>query len=424
MYMNHLPSLLDVVVVGAGAAGISAARTLTAHPLTIGIVEARHRVGGRAHTVHRAGMPLDIGCGWLHSADENPLAALASAEGLTLDKTPAPWEQLASAEAPEAAREFQAAFLEFERRVGQASASGDDGPASRHLDQASRWNARLDAISGALNGARLDQVSTRDYAAYRDTGVNWRVEQGYGRLLHTLAASLPVVTGCVVGKIDRSGPLLRLDTNLGAIVARVAIITASTELLCSERLRFEPPIPGLREAACSLPLGLASKLYLKLGHPEDLPAETQLWGRSDTAETGAYHLRPFGRALIEAWFSGDLARGLEREGEAAFTSFAGEELVNLLGSGIRRRLGPLATSMWGADPWALGAYSYARPGAGDARSRLATPVENRIFIAGEATSTTFYGSAHGAWLEGRRAGQGAVAALGLDQANDASDVEQ
>jgi len=81
---------------------------------------------------------------------------------------------------------------------------------------------------------------------------------------------------------------------------------------------------------------------------------------------------------------------------------------------MRRRIEPLAVSMWGADPWSRGAYSHARPGAADARARLARAVENRIFLAGEATSADFYGTAHGAWLEGERAARQALRALGLD----------
>jgi monoamine oxidase len=117
--------------------------------------------------------------------------------------------------------------------------------------------------------------------------------------------------------------------------------------------------------------------------------------------------------MIEGYFGADLARGLEAEGEAAFFAFATDELVDLLGSNMRRRLTFVSASMWGADPWSRGAYSHALPGQADARARLRTPLENRIFVAGEATSDAFYGTAHGAWVEGARAANEALAALGL-----------
>lgn len=422
---DNLPASLDIAVIGAGAAGIAAARALRGRGLAVTVIEARDRLGGRAHTVQAAGFPLDMGCGWLHSADENPLAALVEPQGLTLDRTPPPWERQAFDHemTPAEQAEFRAAFAAFEDRVEQAAARGEEGPAAALFETECRWNARMDAISGALNGARFAEVSIRDYAAYRDTGVNWRVVEGYGRLIERLGAGLPVVTGCPVSRIDRSGSVLRLATARGVVEARTAIVTVPTDLIPAGALRFDPPLPDLVEAAADLPLGLASKLHLTVTGAEDFPPDSQLWGRNDTAETGGYHLRPFGRPMIEAWFSADLARLLEAEGEAAFAAFAADELANLLGSGMRRRIEPVAVSMWGADPWSRGAYSHARPGAAGARARLARPVEDRIFIAGEATSTDFYGTTHGAWLEGERAARQALAALGLDPGPAPGDEE-
>lgn len=422
---DSLPASLDIAVIGAGAAGIAAARALRGRGLAVTVIEARDRLGGRAHTVQAAGFPLDMGCGWLHSADENPLAALVEPQGLTLDRTPPPWERQAFDHemTPAEQAEFRAAFAAFEDRVEQAAARGEEGPAAALFETECRWNARMDAISGALNGARFAEVSIRDYAAYRDTGVNWRVVEGYGRLIERLGAGLPVVTGCPVSRIDRSGSVLRLATARGVVEARTAIVTVPTDLIPAGALRFDPPLPDLVEAAADLPLGLASKLHLTVTGAEDFPPDSQLWGRNDTAETGGYHLRPFGRPMIEAWFSADLARLLEAEGEAAFAAFAADELANLLGSGMRRRIEPVAVSMWGADPWSRGAYSHARPGAAGARARLARPIVDRIFIAGEATSTDFYGTTHGAWLEGERAARQALAALGLDPGPAPGDEE-
>ncbi|HYC74874.1 NAD(P)/FAD-dependent oxidoreductase [Brevundimonas sp.] len=406
-----LPSSVDVAVIGAGAAGIAAARRLVRPGLSVIVLEARDRIGGRAHTIERDGVALDLGCGWLHSADENPLAKLAEAAGLTIDRTPPPWERQAFDHEMSAAE--QAEFGAFEKRVAEAAAQGREGPASELFDPDSRWNARIDAISGALNGARFAEVSIQDYDAYRDTDVNWRVVEGYGRLVERLGAGAPVVLDCPVSRVDRSGPTLRLDTAKGSAEARAVILTLPTDLIAAEAVRFDPPLPELAEAAAHLPLGLASKLHLSVTGAEDFPKDSQLWGRSDTPETGGYHLRPFGRPMIEAWFGGGIARQLEAEGEAALFAFASEELANLLGSSFRKRIAAVAASMWGADPWSRGVFSHALPHHTGDRARLKAPVDNRIFIAGEATSQSFYGTAHGAWLEGERAAEEALATLGL-----------
>lgn len=412
---NPLPASVDVAVIGAGAAGLAAARALSGQPLTVAVLEARDRIGGRAHTVRFDGEGLDMGCGWLHSADQNPLAGRVEQEGLTLDRTPPPWERQAFnlEVTPAEQAEFRTAFSDFEDRVATAAAAGREAAASTLFEPDGRWNGRIDAISGALNGARFRDVSILDYDAYRDTGVNWRVREGYGRLIERLGRAVPVVLDCPVRRIDRSGPVLRLETGQGRLEARTVIVTVPTDLIARETLRFDPPLPDLVEAAAHVPLGLASKMHMTVTDARDFPADSQLWGRIDTADTGGYHLRPFGRPMIEGYYGADLARGLEAEGQAAFLDFAVTELVNLLGSDLRKRLAPITATMWGADPWSLGAYSHALPGHAGDRARLKRPVENRIFLAGEATAEAFYGTAHGAWLEGERAAREAMTALGI-----------
>ncbi len=410
-----LPTEVDVAVIGAGAAGIAAAQALADRPVTVVVLEARRRIGGRALTWDWQGHGVDLGCGWLHSADENPLAERVEAEGLTLDKTPPPWERQAfNHEMTEAEQaEFRAAFAAFEERLAEGAGAGESGPASRWFEPGCRWNGRMDAISGALNGARFAEVETRDYDAYRDTGVNWRVIEGYGRLIAGLAAGLPVVTDCAVTRIDRSGAPLRLETTRGTVLARAVILTVPTALIAAETPRIDPPVPDLLEAVEGAPLGLADKVQMAVAGAEDFPADSQLWGRRDTADTGGHHLRPFGRPLIETYLGGDLARGLEAEGPGSGFAFAVDELVNLLGSDMRKRLTLVAETRWGAAPWSRGSYSHVLPGRAGARQVLARPIEDRIFVAGEATSADFYGTAHGAWMEGERAARQALAALGV-----------
>jgi monoamine oxidase len=419
------PSSVDVAVIGAGAAGVAAVRGLAGTGVSVVVLEASDRIGGRAHTIVRDGHALDLGCGWLHSADENPLARLAEAGDFTVDRTRSPWESQAFNHEMSPAEQagFAAAWAAFEDRVVEAAARGEEGPASLLFEPDCRWNPRIDAISGALNGARFAEVSILDYDAYRDTEVNWRVVEGYGRLVERLGTGAPVVLDCPVSRVDRTGPVLRLETAKGAVEARAVILTVPTNLIAAEAVRFDPPLPDLMEAAANLPLGLASKLHMTVMGAEDFPPDSQLWGRSDTPDTAGYHLRPFGRPMIEAWFGGDIARQLEADGEAAFFAFASDELVHLLGSSFRRRIAPVAASMWGADPWSRGAYSHALPGHAGDRARLKAPVENRLFIAGEATSDGFYGTAHGAWLEGERAARETLAALGLDGGRGPGDDE-
>jgi monoamine oxidase len=408
----------DVVVVGAGAAGIAALRRLERAALDAVALEARDRVGGRAHTVlTSAGFPVDCGAGWVHSADENLLAGPIEQAGFSLDRSPPHWMRQAFNQDFPAAdqRAYREAFNALEQRLqaaAQAAApTGIDRPASDFLEPGGRWTPLLNAFSSYYNGAEFDGVSVLDYAAYEDSGVNWRVAEGYGAAVAHFADLSRIVTGCPVTTIRHDSVELAFDTGKGRITARAAIVAAPTTVLAQGRLAFSPGLPAKVEAAAGLPLGLADKVFLAVAEPEGLPVEGHLFGRSDRTEIGSYHLRPFGRPYIEVFLGGRWARSLEREGPGAATAFAIEELGELLGSDFRRGLTSLGETHWAGDPWALGSYSHALPGHAGDRAILAAPVEGRIFFAGEATSRRFYSTVHGAWESGLRAAEEAIAAL-------------
>ena len=402
---------VDVIVIGAGAAGIAAARRLAAHRLSVAVLEARRRVGGRAWTAHVAGLPLDLGCGWLHSAEENEWGAIAQELGLTVDPTPPPWSRRAlEAGFPLAEQsDYAAAWARLYRRLAEAADEKDDRPASDFLDEGCRWNPMLNALSSYINGVELDRLSVVDFSNYHDSGVNWRVVAGYGTLVETHARGLEVALDCPASLLDHSGRRVRAVTPRGEIVARAAIIAVPPSIIAGEALRIEPTLPDKLDAAHALPLGLADKLFLRIDEPDDFPAETRLFGATDRVATGSYHLRPFGRPLIEGYFGGRFAQ--ELEDEDAFASFAIDQIASLLGENMRKRLHPLAASAWRRDPFARGSYSYAKVGHADARAVLAAPVDNRLFFAGEACSLNDFSTAHGAYRTGVKAADEVLAAL-------------
>jgi monoamine oxidase len=402
----------DVVVIGAGAAGLAAARRLADAQMRVVVIEARDRVGGRGWTRDIAGFPLDLGCGWLHSADQNEWSRIARMLAFEIDPTPPPWGRRAHEAGFTAGdqAEFWAARGRFYARLEAAAQSGIDRPASELLESGDRWNFLLDAMSTYINGVELDRLSVIDFERYRDTSTNWRVVKGYGTLMAAYAAGLDIRPECPATLVDHSGTRLRIETPKGMITADAAVIAVPSSII-AETLRFCPSLPDKQEAADALPLGLADKLFLGIDDPDAFPAETRLIGATDRAATGTYHLRPFGRPVIEGYFGGRLARELEAEGEEGFARFAIDQIAERLGNDVRKHLRLITASCWAHDPFARGSYSYARVGHADARAVLAAPVDDHLFFAGEACSRHDFSTAHGAYRTGLDAAEQVLKAL-------------
>ena len=413
-----LPSSVDVAIIGAGAAGLGAANALKDSGLSVLLLEARDRLGGRAHTIMASPeVTFDVGCGWLHSADQNSFVEIAETLGFEINKNLPPWRERAYGKAfPQGDRDaFIAALDAFydraELAAREAMQSGRDGPADACLEPGNRWNPMIDAISTYINGCELDQVSLLDMDAYEDTDLNWRVRRGYGAMISAYGAACPVALNCAVTLIDHSAKRIRIETSQGTLTADKVIVTVPTNLIADEAIRFHPPLPAKVDAARCLPLGLADKVTLALDEPEALPKEGNLRAATMRTAMGTYHLRPFGQPCIEGFFGGRFAQSLEDAGDGALAAESINEIVAILGSDFRRKLKPLAESRWAHDPFARGSYSHALPGHAGKRAVLAAPVDERLFFAGEATSPEFFSTAHGARDSGERAAKEVLATI-------------
>lgn len=414
-------TVVDVAVVGAGAAGLAAARRAYELGLSCYLLEAKPRVGGRTHTdTETFGVAWDRGAHWLHSADINPLTRIAEELGHPYLARPRPFDghfHLGDrwgdgAEWRAYRDEFEAAY----ERAHEAGEEGSDISVFDVMDNGSRWARMVHHIFTAISGMPPSEISTGDLAAYRDSGANWPLVHGYGALLEARYAGLPVELSTPVSAVDTSGAHILIETPRGPARARSLIVTVSTNVLASGAIRFTPELPaGLQTALTHVPTGHANKVAFHFrrdvfGLPETSYVNF-MDDRDPSRPASSFQINPFSSNLAIAYLGGDLAEGLDRTGEAEMISFARAALSDMFGEDIFRELSGVAATRWTSDPHTLGAYSCARPGHADQRAVLAEPVSERFFLAGEAVSADWYSTVQGAHVSGIEAAEKAAAFL-------------
>jgi monoamine oxidase len=406
----------DIVVIGAGAAGLAATQTLVERGLSVICIEARDRIGGRAWTDSETlGVPFDRGCAWLHSADINPWRSIAANLGFTVIERKQVWQgRLGDRWLTESERadwdRIVAARLDAIAAVG---ASGRDIAASAVPAEREKWSAVAEAVISWYTSADSDQVSTLDIFNANDTNIDWPIVEGYGALVARYGEGLPVSLATPATRIAWGDHVVAVETRRGTVRARAAVIAVPTNVVAGGAIRFDPPLPiAKQEAFHNIPLGNAEKIVFRIeGNPfGERPGVFGVAGGDDTY-TGGYQFRPFERPLVIGFLGGSCARELAAAGEEAMIAFGIGELVRMFGSDVRRHIGKSAATKWADDSFIRGGYSAARPGHAHRRADLAASLDGKLFFAGEACSIDAYATCHGAYLTGVAAANAAAAAL-------------
>jgi monoamine oxidase len=411
--------MLDACVIGAGAAGLAAARELARAGLAVRVLEARGRVGGRAWTdVATLGVPIDRGCAWLHCADRNPWTPYAREHGFTVIERLPDWQRYVGRAplAPDRRARRDADWQRAEQAIAAAVRAGRDVPASEVLPPDLEFRTLIDATMSWAMGVDTVDLSTADYVIYEDTEVNWAVREGLGAVVATAARGLDVVLDCPVLGIDWSGSHVRLTTGQGTVECRTVIVTVPTTLLARGTPRFSPTLPSAYEEAFNgLALGVANKVFVEV-EPGALPFDgtVNLVASDTTIRTASVSVRPAGQEVLLVFFGGAYARELETTGSLDAT--ARDVLIDVFGSDLGRKIRRMTATAWSTDPWALGSYSAARPGFARCRTVLTEGVADRVFFAGDACTPTSYGAIHGAAESGVAAARRIAGLLSRDAA--------
>ncbi|KAH9770516.1 polyamine oxidase 2 [Citrus sinensis] len=443
----------SVIVIGAGMAGVAAARALHDASFKVVLLESRDRVGGRVHTDYSFGFPVDLGASWLHGVcQENPLAPVISRLGLPLYRTSGDNSVLYDHDLESRVLKTVVVSLiqanlcyalfdmdgnqvpqELVTKVGEAFESilkETDKVREEHDEDMSiqraisivfdrRPELRLEGLAHKVLQWYLCRMEGW-FAADAETislkswdkeellpGGHGLMVRGYLPVINTLAKGLDIRLGHRVTKITRHYIGVKVTVEGGkTFVADAVVVAVPLGVLKARTIKFEPRLPDWKEAAIDdLGVGIENKIIM---HFDKVfwPNVEFLGVVSDTSYGCSYFLnlhKATGHCVLVYMPAGQLARDIEKMSDEAAANFAFTQLKKILPDASS----PIQylVSHWGTDANSLGSYSYDTVGKShDLYERLRIPVDN-LFFAGEATSMSYPGSVHGAFSTGLMAAE-------------------
>lgn len=410
-----------IAIIGAGMAGLAAARRLAENGLRVTVLEARSRIGGRLWTDRSLGVPLDLGASWIHGTRSNPITALAHDLAQPLFEWDYEDAEIVDLTGHQGRLEDSLYKLE-EALESLASRSADraDGQSVRDAVADLRKDRRFAQLSDVEMDALLVFLIEQEYAADSSAlalaaldeggafgGEDAILPQGYDRLAYGLAKGLDVRTVSPVETVSYSASGVSLLSSGQTLEADYALVTVPLGVLKAGGITFTPPLPDRkRRAIDALGVGLLNKVYLSFA--ESLPDLDVLnvIRISDRPQAFPFWINltePAGAPVLGVLNAGSFAHEQERLAPADRLDAAYDALKTMTGDALPALKGSLSTA-WASDPQALGSYSFLPAGAvPDVRMHLAEPTADRVFFAGEATSSDYPATVHGAYLSGREA---------------------
>jgi monoamine oxidase len=385
---------LDVAIVGAGVAGLSAARTLMAKGKRVLVVEARDRIGGRTFTDTSLGLPFDMGAAGL--VPGSPLAHELGAKA-----APPPRAGAILVNGKELSREDYAHYDKVSQEL------------EKKIEEVRKLVPGVDPRQVVIPREPLEQVALAELLRRPPFQGEQDVPEGVGLLVSRWAAHVPVKKGARVVRIDSTGPLVRIVTPVGEVKARAAIVTVPVGVLAAGTIGFAPPLkPDKRAAIAALPMALFDKVAVGFSRRAiEAPADARVTALTPHGRVLQVIAQPGGRNGAVVLADGDEARQLESNGPSAAGAWALSSLAEIFGKNLRSAFAGAVATRWGQDVYARGAWSVARKGQAGDRDRivLAQPHDGRVYFAGEATEG---GDLAGAHSSGVRAATEALTLLG------------
>ena len=413
----------DVVIVGAGVAGLAAAKELARRGISFVVVEASHRIGGRAYSEEIAPQTwFDLGCAYLNEGpdartredESNPFIQYAIDNEIVIEKYRHPHRlvynsRLLTDKETSAYRRYH---QDCDAAIRRCAESDTDRAISDLIDTMSPYATPYSDMMSVTVPKDLDEASAADFYFGIDEAVDYNTQIGFGNVIAHWGQGTDVTLNCRVQCIDWSGKQIRVDTLKGVLKARCLISTVSNGIQAANKIRFTPNLPDWKmDAFREVTMGAENKIGVYFTAPVFAPGDSgyyQVW--SDHAEGAYVDVNLVSTNVVSVFVGGRFSRWMEKQGRAAAHEFALARIADIFGNDLRKVAGQSIASAWCTDPWTLGSYASANPGHFHRRKSLPLPIDDRLFFAGEATARC-NGTCHGAYWSGIRAAREVAAAL-------------
>ena len=403
----------DVIIIGAGSSGLSAAKELSKLGISYTVIEGSHRIGGRAYSEEIApGVWFDLGCSYLHQGETNPMVAIANELNIKIGEDEGNMmtydnQGFHRNGVPLNATE-RSAYLSYledcNSAISAAADRNEDVAVADLIDLDSEFAAPFMHMMAEGWTLDIDQISAMDHAVFGG-GSDVPVLNGYGNLIAAWGADVPVSLNTRADRIDWSGKTVSVDTPKGTLHGRRVLTTVSTGMLASGEIEFAPGLPDWKmEAVMGLPTGTENKICLYFDRDvfgADGRGYHNTW--NDNGDTGGFEASTMGQNTTISFVGGRFAIWLEKQGQAAAEEYAIDRVSEVFGNDIRKHVKRSIVTAWTTEPWTRGSYSCALPGQAHQRAELARPLDERLFFAGEATTIVDHSCCHGAFNSGIRA---------------------